>query len=146
MDWTNWLERPMDRIAAKIGAALYVCWGLLHFTAAFGVYRLAQTSVGTLIEGRLLQTAFYLAAFAAAAIAFALSLNWRNNRLGFWANGVMVGIADIPFILFVLIPGYAPWWPGLLGPMLWVAAFFFTALGRMGSTHPLTMAPDGVAQ
>jgi hypothetical protein len=102
--------------------------------------------VGALIEGRLLQTAFYLAAFAAAAIAFAVSLNWRNNRLGFWANGVMVGIADIPFILFVLIPGYAPWWPGLLGPMLWVAAFFFTALGRMGSTHPLTMAPDGVAQ
>jgi hypothetical protein len=99
----------MDRIAVKIGATLYVCWGLLHFTAAFGVYKLAQTSAGTMIQGRLLQTAFYLAAFAAAAIAFAVTLNWRNDRLGFWANGAMVGIADIPFILFVLIPGYAPW-------------------------------------
>jgi hypothetical protein len=97
-------------------------------------------------SGRLLQTAFYLAAFAAAAIAFAVTLNWRNDRLGFWANGVMVGIADIPFILFVLIPGYAPWWPGLLGPILWVAAFFLTALGRVGSTHPLMMAPDSGAQ
>jgi hypothetical protein len=136
----------MDRIAAKIGAALYVCWGLLHFTAALGVYRLAQTSAGTLIQGRLLQTAFYLAAFAAAAIAFAVTLNWRNNRLGFWANGAMVSIADVPFILFVLIPGYAPWWPGLLGPILWVAAFFLPALGRTGSAHTLTMASNSLAQ
>jgi hypothetical protein len=146
MGSTNWLERSMDRIAVKVGAALYVCWGLLHFTAAFGVYKLAQTSAGAMIQGRLLQTAFYLAAFAAAAIAFAVTLNWRNDRLGFWANGVMVGIADIPFIFFVLIPGYAPWWPGLLGPILWIAAFFLTALGRVGSTHPLIMAPDSVAQ
>jgi hypothetical protein len=142
----DWLERSMHRIAVKIGAALYVCWGLLHFSAAFGVYKLAQTSAGTIIQGRLLQTGFYLAAFAAVAIAFAVTLNWRNNRVGFWANGVMVSIADIPFILFVLIPGYAPWWPGLLGPIFWVAAFFLTALGRMGSTHTLTMAPDTVAQ
>jgi hypothetical protein len=136
----------MDRIAGKIGAALYVCWGLLHFTAAFGVYNLAQTSAGTIIQGRLLQAAFYLAAFAAAAIAFAVTLNWRNDRLGFWANGVMVGIADIPFILFVLIPSYAPWWPGSLGPLFWVAAFLLTALGRVGSAHRLTMAPDAVAR
>ena len=134
----------MGRIAVKIGAALYVCWGLLPFTAALGVYRLAQTSAGTMIQARLLQTAFYLAAFAAAAIVFAITQNWRNDRLGFWTNGVMVSIADIPFILFVLIPGYAPWWPGLLGPIFWVAAFFLTALGRMGSAHRLTMVPDAV--
>jgi hypothetical protein len=146
MGSTGWLERSMDRITAKIGAALYVCWGLLHFAAAFGVYKLAQTSAGTMIQGRLLQTAFYLAAFAAAAIAFAVTLNWRNDRLGFWANGAMVSIADIPFILFVLIPGYAPWWPGLLGPILWVTAFVLTALGRISSTHALTMAPVGAAQ
>jgi hypothetical protein len=135
----------MGRIAVKIGAALYVCWGLLHFTAAFGVYRLAQTSAGTVIQARLLQTAFYLAAFAAAAIAFAVTLNWRNDRLGFWANGAMVGIADIPFILFVLIPGYAPWWPGSLGPILWVAAFLLTAVGRTGSTHTFRMASNRLA-
>jgi hypothetical protein len=136
----------MYGIAAKIGAALYVCWGLLHFTAAHGVYKLAQTSAGTAIEGRLLQTAFYLAAFAAAAIALAITQNWRNDRLGFWINGVMVGIADIPFILFVLIPGQAPWWPGLLGPIFWVAAFFLTAFGRVGSMHTLRMAPAAVAR
>jgi hypothetical protein len=96
-------------------------------------------------QGRLMQTAFYLAAFAATAIVLALTLNWRNDRLGFWLNGVMVGIADIPFILFVLIPGYAPWWPGLLGPGLWIAAFSVTALARMGATKSVAMGSGSVA-
>ena len=127
----------MDKITAKLGTALYVCWGLLHFTAAYSVYRLAQNSPPTMAQGRLMQTAFYLAAFATTAIVLAITLNWRNDRLGFWINGVMVGIADVPFILFVLIPGYAPWWPGLLGPVLWVAGFFFTALAYMRAMRPV---------
>jgi hypothetical protein len=127
----------MEKIAAKLGAVLYVCWGLLHFTAAYGVFKLAQNSPAIMAQGRLIQTAFYLAAFAMAAIIFAITLNWRNDRFGFWVNAVMVGIADIPFILFVLVPGYAPWWPGLLGPILWIAAFLFTALARMGPAPSL---------
>ena len=126
----------MEKIAAKVGAVLYVCWGLLHFTAAYGVFKLAQNSPG-MTQGRLTQTAFYLAAFATAAIVFAIALNWRNDRFGFWVNSVMVGIADIPFILFVLAPGFVPWWPGLLGPLLWIGALFFTALARMGSAPPV---------
>jgi hypothetical protein len=136
----------MEKVAAKIGAVFYVLWGLLHFTAAFGVYKLAQNSPPTMAQGRLMQTAFYLAAFAAAAIVFAVTLNWRNDRLGFWANGVMVGIADVPFILFVLIPGYAPWWPGLLGPVLWIAAFLFTAFARIGSAQPIAMGSSSAAR
>jgi hypothetical protein len=136
----------MEKIAAKLGAALYVCWGLLHFTAAYGVFKSVQNSPPAVAQGRLMQTAFYLAAFATAAIIFAITLNWRNDRFGFWVNAVMVGIADIPFILFVLIAGYAPWWPGLLGPILWIAAFFFTALARMGSTPRLTVGSGSVAR
>jgi hypothetical protein len=135
----------MEKIAAKVGAVLYVCWGLLHFTAAYGVFKLAQNLPATMAQGRVMQTAFYLAAFATAAIVFAVTLNWRNDRFGFWVNAVAVGIADIPFILFVLVPGYAPWWPGLLGPLLWIAAFFFTALTCMGSTSRLTVGPGSVA-
>jgi hypothetical protein len=134
----------MEKIAAKFGAVLYVCWGLLHFTAAYGVSRLAQSSSG-MAQGRLMQTAFYLAAFATAAIIFAITLNWRNDRLGFWVNAVMVGIADIPFILFVLVPGYVPWWPGLLGPLLWIAAVFFTAVARLGSTTPVAVRSGSIA-
>jgi hypothetical protein len=135
----------MAKIAAKLGAVLYVCWGLLHFTAAYGVLKLAQNSPGAMAQARLMQTAFYLAAFAAAAIIFAIALNWRNDRFGFWVNAVIVGIADIPFILFVLVPGNVPWWPGLLGPLLWIAAFFFTALARMRSPAPAAVGSGTVA-
>src|SRR5580700_674919 len=135
----------MEKMTAKLGAAFYVCWGLLHFTAAYGVYRLAQNSPATMAQGRLMQTAFYLMAFAATAIVLALTLNWRNDRRGFWVNGIMVGIADIPFILFVLIPGYAPWWPGLLGPLLWVAAFSVTGLARMSATKSVAIKSGSVA-
>ena len=135
----------MAKTIAKLGAALYVCWGLLHFTAAYGVYKLAQSSPPTIAQGRLMQTAFYLAVFAATAIVLAITRNWRNDPLGFWVNGVMVGIADAPFILFVLIPGYAPWWPGLLGPVLWIAAFSLTGLARMGATEPAAMGSGSAA-
>ena len=33
-----------------------------------------------------MQTAFYLATFAAVAIVLALTLNWRNDRNGLWVN------------------------------------------------------------
>ena len=136
----------MDKITAKLGAALYVCWGLLHFTAAYSVYQLAQNSPANMVQGRLMQTAFYVVAFAVTAIVLAITLNWRNDRLGFWANGVIIGIADIPFILFVLVPGYMPWWPGLLGPALWIAAFFFTGLARMSATGPAALGSGSVAR
>jgi hypothetical protein len=127
----------MEKIAARLGAVLYLCWGLLHFTAAYGVLKLAQNSPATMAQGRLMQTAFYLAAFAAAAIILAITLNWRNDRFGFWVNAVTVGVADMPFILFVLVPAYVPWWPGLLGPILWIAALSFTAVARVGSAPSL---------
>ena len=92
-----------------------------------------------------MQTAFYLTAFAATAIVLALTLNWRNDRLGFWVNGIIVGIADIPFILFVVILGYASWWPGLLGPGLWIAAFSVTALARTRATKSVAMGSGSVA-
>jgi hypothetical protein len=135
----------MEKIAAKLGAVLYVCWGLLHFTAAYGVFKLAQNSPASMTQGRLMQTAFYLAAFATAAIILAITLNWRSDRLGFWSNAVMVGTADVPFILFVLLPGYAPMWPGLLGPALWIAALFFTAVGRVSLAPASTAKTNGIA-
>ena len=78
---------------ARIGAVLYVLWGLVHYSAAYGVYQLAQSTPLTIEHGRLQQLAFYLASFATAGIAFA-TLNWRNSALGFWFNAVVLGIGD----------------------------------------------------
>lgn len=118
-------------------SARYVCWGLLHFTATYGIYKLTQNSPATMVQGRLMQTAFYLAAFAATATVLARTLNWRNDRVGFWVNGLMVGLVDTPFILFVLIPGSAPWWPGLLRRVFSIVAFSVTGLARMSPAKPI---------
>ena len=119
---------------ARIGAVFYVLWGLAHYNAAYGVYQFAQSTI-TIEHGRLEQLAFYLASFATAGIVFATTLNWRNNRLGFWCNAVTIGIGDIPFILFVLIPGYVPIWPGIMGPVLWIAGVACTAIAQTSTSE-----------
>lgn len=118
--------------AARIGTGFYVLWGIFHLAAANSVYVLAEQSTG-MVRGRLLQDAFYLLFFAISGILMAVILNWRNNKQGYWMNGTLIAFADIPFILFVLVPGLIPWWPGLAGPLLWLAAFIFTSVGRFSA-------------
>ena len=56
---------------------------------------------------------------------------------GCWMNGTLIAFADIPFVLFVLVPGLISWWPGLAGPLLWLVAFVFTSIG--GSSADLKL-------
>ena len=121
---------------ARIGALVYVLWGIFHLIAAHAVYGLAEQSTG-MVRGRLLQDAFYLLFFAIAGIVMAVVLNWRNDKHGYWMNGTLIAVADIPFVLFVLVPGLVPWWPGLAGPLLWLIAFFFTSIGRFSAKPTL---------
>jgi hypothetical protein len=136
----------MDRIVlARIGAVAYLLWGLLHYAATYNVY---QTGLGAplgMVQGRLFQGAFYIFVFATTAIAVAIKMNWHNSRTESWLNALIVGIADVPFILFVLVPGYAPLWPGVLGPALWVAAMIFTGLGQMRATLTMPIGIQGGA-
>jgi hypothetical protein len=118
--------------AARIGAGFYVLWGIFHLVAANSVYVLAEQSTG-MVQGRLRQDAFYLVFFAISGILMAAILNWRNDKQGYWMNGSILAVADIPFILFVLVPGLIPWWPGLAGPLLWLAALIFTSVGRFSA-------------
>jgi hypothetical protein len=112
---------------ARIGAVFYVLWGLFHLVAANAVYAMAKQSTG-MVRSRLLQDAFYLLFFAVAGILMAVILNWRNDKQGYWMNATLIAFADIPFVLLVLVPGLFPWWPGLVGPLLWLFAFMFTTV------------------
>ena len=125
--------------SARIGAACYVLWGLLHYSATYNIYRIALGLPPSMAQGRLFQVAFYIFCFATAGIVIAVSLNWRNSRAGFWANALLIGVTDVPFILFVLAPGYVPLLFGSLGPDLWVAGMLFTGLGQI-SRRALTRA------
>ena len=113
----------------RIGAIAYVLWGILHLLAASEAARLAFTVDSGAIQGRLLQNAWSLAVFALVATVIAITMNWRNSRAGYWINLVTVSAADLGFIIFILVPGHLPLWPGALGPVLWIAGAVFTTLG-----------------
>jgi hypothetical protein len=121
----------MDKIVfARIGAVFYVLWGLLHYDATYNVYRIGLAVSPGLAQARLFQDAFYIFAFATTGIVLAIKMNWHNSEIGFWLNALIIGVADLPFILFVLIPDYAPFRSGVLG----VGALIFTGLGQ---TRPI---------
>ena len=114
---------------AKLGAITYVLWGLLHIEAARRVYMLGQSLDPGMVQGRIFQDAWNLLFFALFGIAVAVIWNWRNSRMGYWLNLVVVSAGDIGFILFLLIPGYIPLVPGGLGPLLWILALIFSTIG-----------------
>lgn len=112
----------------KLGAIMYIVWGLLHLKAAQLTWRLGASLDAGLLQARVYQGAFNLLCFALAAIVIAVWLNWRNDKVGYWANLVMVSLVDVGFIWLVLAPGWVPMFPGVLGPIFWVLAVIFSTV------------------
>ncbi|NOR19150.1 MAG: hypothetical protein GQ538_03575 [Xanthomonadales bacterium] len=115
-------------ILARIGAILYVLWGLLHIVAAYKVFALGQSLEQGMVQGRLYQNAWNLLFFALFGVAVAVFYNWRNSKIGYWLNLAVVSAGDIGFIITILIPGYLSLFPGSLGPILWLLALAFSTL------------------
>ena len=122
---------------ARIGATLYVVWGLLHVIAAKKVYQLALTLDAGMVQGRLIQNAWNLLFFAVFAIIVALFMNWHNSKIGYWLNLVVVSAADIGFIVAVLLPDYLPIIPGIIGPTVWILALVCSTIGIMKDNKKL---------
>jgi hypothetical protein len=116
-------------IFARIGAVMYVLWGLLHIVAAFKVYSLGQALEQGMLQGRIFQGAWSLLFFAVFGIVVAVLYNWKNNKMGYWLNLVVVSVADVGFIITILLPAYLPVFPGIIGPILWLLALAFTTIG-----------------
>lgn len=114
---------------ARMGAASYLIWSILHLQAAFAVYKLAAGAPVSMIQGRLLQDAWNLLAFSVAGAGTAIALNWHNSGWGYWINAGVIGVADLGFIFFVLIPGHMALWPGIVGPIFWLVGLLLTTLG-----------------
>ena len=109
-------------LAPKIAAGLYVVWGLIHVQAAYDAFLLGTAVNQGIVQGKIFQDAWNLLFFALFSIIVASRYNWRNSRLGYHLNLIVVSVADIGFIIFVLIPGNVPFFPGVLGPIFWVSA------------------------
>ncbi len=118
--------KPM--ILAKIGATLYILWGLLHIVAAYKVFILGQTLEQGMVQGRLYQDAWNLLFFALFGIVVAILYNWKNNKIGYYLNLVVLSAGDIGFIITILLPGYLPLFPGAIGPFVWLLALTFSTI------------------
>ncbi|MGD8642520.1 MAG: hypothetical protein PVG89_17935 [Gammaproteobacteria bacterium] len=112
----------------KIGAILYLLWGVLHVKAAIATYQLGATLEPGLVQGRVYQDAWNLIFFAISVSLIAILLNWRNSQLGFWLNLSIASVTDLGFIIHILVPGHLPLIPGIAGPILWLFAVTFTAI------------------
>jgi len=115
-------------IFAKIGSGFYVVWGLLHVQAAYDAFLLGTGIEMGSIQGKIYQDAWNLLFFALFSIIIASKYNWKNSRLGYWLNLIVVSVADIGFIVFVLIPGNVAFFPAILGPIFWVSAAIFSSI------------------
>lgn len=120
--------RDSHKIALKIAAVLWVVWGLVHTLA--GVIVLTSDASGGFaaiadaIDPELLKADYHPAAggvlnqhgwnlgwFGIATIVGGI-LVWRQNITAIWVTGMVGGLADLGYLLFVDFPGYVNFFPG----------------------------------
>jgi hypothetical protein len=136
--------------AHKIGAVFYILWGIFH--AYIGILLLSKVigegtgpalaAIGNalpasqipqanipVMNGVIAHYSWNLVWFGAYAIVLAIFMNWKNSRVGYWFNLVVVSLTDLGFIFAILVPGYITFAAGATGPILWVIAAIFTTIG-----------------
>lgn len=124
-------------IAAKAGAICYVLWGLWHLQVVWDMYASTLAMPTGPVPLRLQQNALHILFFALAAIGIGGALNWRNSRLGYWANLLTIGWTEIVLLFVFILPGAFPWLPiGFVGPLLWVAAVASTTYAYRAAPGP----------
>jgi hypothetical protein len=138
--------------AARIGAASYILWGLVHVAGAAFQLSTLRAAGGVGLTSMVSTGAPFgpgaVAVFPEAAAAYmqmgALNLvwigllvgfvgvtrNWRNDRVGYWLNLALVGGTDLSLLVALLLPGYMAWGDGAIGLTLFVLALIFSTLGR----------------
>lgn len=136
--------------AHRIGAIFYVLWGLLHVAGGVAILAAARRGPrealavlasetapdrlppveGEILAGVLGYYGYLIAIVGAAALAIAVTSNWRNGRIGYWANLGLVGAVDLGLLGLLLVPGIVPWSDGLWGLSLFFLAALFSTVGR----------------
>lgn len=137
--------------AAKTGAVFYALWGLLHVVGAAvqlatlnsqggaGLTRLissgrptggAEAGVPSAAAAFMGMGAFNILWIGALVVVIAVTMNWRNSRLGYWLNLGIVGATDLGLLVALLLPGTMAWSDGGLGLSLFAAAAITSTVGR----------------
>lgn len=121
---------------ARIGAALFVAWGLIHILggatilaaaadsaeAGFAAYRNSGGSYNEL-SGAVLGYFAYLLIVAGIIVAFVgVTRNWKNDQGGLAFNTVFIGLIEAGLIWFMVLPGYVGWGEASVGLVPFVVA------------------------
>jgi len=117
-----------QRLALKVAAVLWVIWGLVHALAGISV--LASDASGGFaliadaVEAESLMADYHPAVgailnqhawnllWAGVATTVGALFVWRANLTSIWVTGMVGGLFDIGYLLFVDIPGYVNFFPG----------------------------------
>ncbi|MDX8348139.1 hypothetical protein SLH49_09085 [Cognatiyoonia sp. IB215446] len=143
--------------ALKIAAILWVIWGLVHLLA--GVIVLMSDASGGFsaiadavdadaltadyhpaVGGILNQHGWNLGWFGIATIIGGV-LIWRRNMTAIWVTGMVGGLADVGYLLFVDLPGYVNFFPGTVMTFVSGTAIllsFWVWLTNRNATKPST--------
>lgn len=148
----------------KIGAGLYVVWGLLHvIVGAIPLVRYATAGTTSMlgfhgfdleaVEGPMVHASHVIAehsanliAFGLLAIVIAVALVAKGSALGFWINAVVLGIVDVSFVAAELATGHVPVTEGGIGPLLYLAALAVTAIALVRDRAGRAATPAREAQ
>jgi len=145
----------MDRTnrLARTGAVCYALWGIVHVLGAAlqlaalrsqggaGLTAMISTArpfdaQATAVPGAsaafMGMGAFNLLWIGVLVTVVAVTLNWRNARLGYWLNLGVVGATDAGLLWALLVPGVMAWSDGLVGLALFATAVVCSTLGRAG--------------
>ena len=127
------MKRPIKMsmkhiIALKAASILWVIWGLVHILAGVivisadasgGFQAIADAIPADALEadyhpavgGILNQHGWNLLWGGTATLIGAIFI-WRQNLTAIWVTGMIGGLLDIGYFLFVDIPGYVLFFPG----------------------------------
>lgn len=133
----------------QIGAGLFVVWGVIHilvggsalvsFFTAGPAEMFTQSEIflepneidATLTHIGHVMAHYYfdIAGLGILAIIVAVTLVRENDPLGFWISLIVLGITDFAFVYLEIMPGYQPFFPQILAPVIFVLGIVFTGAG-----------------
>ncbi|MEM6464363.1 MAG: hypothetical protein AAF724_20870 [Pseudomonadota bacterium] len=141
-------------LALKIAAVLWVIWGLVHLfagvvvlsgDASAGFQAIADavdpqtlaSEYAPAVGGILNQHGWNLAWFGVATIVGAVYI-WRGSMTAIWVTGMVGGLADLGYLLFVDVPGYVNFFPGTVmtiisGSAILISFWVWLSMGRKTS-------------
>ncbi|MEM1176262.1 MAG: hypothetical protein AAGI27_15815 [Pseudomonadota bacterium] len=114
--------------ALRVSSVLWVIWGLVHMLAGFIVLSGDATAgfqaIADAVEPSLLSNDYHAAVggvlnqhgwnlgwFGLATVIGAIFI-WKASMTAIWVTGLIGGLADVGYLLFVDIPGYVNFVPG----------------------------------